>query len=499
MKPRLVRSNNAATAFGSRAWGVALGLLAASLCAQTPANEPSAKPETIHVLILSGQSDHDWRATTTFLRQTLTGTGRFDVRVCECPAGLTAETLKDFDVLVDDYAGPRWGNSTEQAVQSFLTSGKGLVVVHKALYGFSGAESPWTEFAEMTKVRQATAPAGHSINSPRFLQVDITRPDNPIVAGMKAEFRVADTLCRSLTLSPETEIIATAHDVSENQPGASGQPVLFASNYGAGRVFCTALGHELAGMNERGFITTFLRGTEWAATGKVTLPPDAGSSKPATNAIRALLITGGHEHETAFYTLFDGYKDLGWVLDSSSDIAFQHDLRGKYDLIIMYDFTRDIDQASKRNLRDFLESGKGVLVLHHAILSYQKWPWWYEEVVGGRYLLDHEGDTPASTYKGNREFFVSPAGDHPITAGIAPFHLWDEAYMGMWISPNIKPLLMTDNPDSDPCIAWVGPYQKARVVFIQLGHGHTAFGHPAYRALVHNAILWVAGREIPLN
>ena len=38
--------------------------------------------------------------------------------------------------------------------------------------------------------------------------------------------------------------------------------------------------------------------------------------KPASGAtdaapVRALLITGGHEHETSFYTLFDGYKDLG--------------------------------------------------------------------------------------------------------------------------------------------------------------------------------------------
>jgi type 1 glutamine amidotransferase len=31
-------------------------------------------------------------------------------------------------------------------------------------------------------------------------------------------------------------------------------------------------------------------------------------------------------------------------------------------------------------------------------------------------------------------------------------------------------------------------------VAIQLGHGHSAFGHPSYRALVHNAVLWAAGK-----
>ena len=63
--------------------------------------------------------------------------------------------------------------------------------------------------------------------------------------------------------------------------------------------------------------------------------------------------------------------------------AFKNDLRGKYDVIIMYDFTRDLDEAGKKNLRDFVEAGKGVVVLHHALLDYQNWTWWSEEVVGG--------------------------------------------------------------------------------------------------------------------
>jgi hypothetical protein len=248
-------------------------------------------------------------------------------------------------------------------------------------------------------------------------------------------------------------------------------------------------------MHEKLFITTLARGTEWAATGKVTLGTDLGPPGRAKNGVRALLITGGHEHESEFYSLFDGYNDLRWIQNQPSDTAFKKDLRGRYDAIIMYDFTRDLDEISKKNLRDYVENGGGVLVLHHALLSYEKWPWWFQEVSGGRYLLDNENGRPPSTYKGEREFFVTPAGDHPVTAGIGAFHLWDEAYKGMWTSPKNKPLLMTDNPDSDPCIAWVGPCQTARVVCIQLGHGHTAFEHPAYRALVHQAILWVAGRK----
>ena len=108
--------------------------------------------------------------------------------------------------------------------------------------------------------------------------------------------------------------------------------------------------------------------------------------------MKALLITGGHDHETSFYTLFEGYQDLARVQVANSGLAFQNDLRGKYDVVIMYDFSRDLDEKGKKNLRDFVESGKGVVVLHHALLNYQKWDWWYQDTVGGSYRLQKEGD-----------------------------------------------------------------------------------------------------------
>ena len=41
-------------------------------------------------------------------------------------------------------------------------------------------------------------------------------------------------------------------------------------SFGKGRIFHTALGHDVSAMSCVGFITTFQRGVEWAATGKVT-------------------------------------------------------------------------------------------------------------------------------------------------------------------------------------------------------------------------------------
>jgi type 1 glutamine amidotransferase len=297
-----------------------------------------------------------------------------------------------------------------------------------------------------------------------------------------------------MTIRPGAQVLAVALEASARSGSAKEEPVLVAASQGRGRVLCIALGHELAAMQERAFISTFARGTEWAATGAVTLPADLGESRPKKDAVRALLITGGHDHETTFYSLFDGYRDLAPIPVASSITAFQTDLRKKYDVVIMYDFSRDLSEAGKKNLRDFVESGKGIVVLHHALLNYQDWPWWYEDTVGGSYRLKREGNRPSSTVKADQQLFVTPKSEHPITAGIERFHIVGETYKGMKFSPRVRPLLTTDNPSSDPVLAWVGPTASSRVVAIQLGHGPTAFGHPAYRALVHNAILWAANR-----
>jgi type 1 glutamine amidotransferase len=483
--------------------GAALCLFAACLCGQAFADglsaQPAAKP--LRVLILSGPGGHDWRATTPFLRQVLTETGRFDVWVCETPAGLRARSLLDFDVLVDVSGGSASRNDPEGEIARFVESGKGLVVAHGALaasttrHNLDGKNEPAGE--DPGKTVQGCWPAfspGGSHPPVHFLEARIVRLEHAITQGMPIQFRIADALPRGMVIHPGAEVIATAHDEANSDASSNDQPILLALQHGNGRVFCTALGHDLTAMQEPAFIATFARGTEWAATGKVTLPADLSLPRPGAGAVRGLVITGGHEHETSFYTLFDGYKDLAGMPVATSATAFQKDLRGKYDVLIMYDFSRDLDATGKQNLRDFVESGKGVVVLHHALLNYQEWPWWYKEAVGGSYRLRTEGNVPSSTVKDNQQFFVTPQREHPITAGVDPFHIVDEAYKRMWFSPGVRPLLVTDNPSSDRILAWIGPGAAFRVVSIQLGHGPSAFSHPAYRALVHNAILWSAAR-----
>ena len=51
--------------------------------------------------------------------------------------------------------------------------------------------------------------------------------------------------------------------------------MIWTLKYGSGRVFQTALGHDVKAMDSPGFRLTLVRGTEWAATGEVTIPVPA--------------------------------------------------------------------------------------------------------------------------------------------------------------------------------------------------------------------------------
>ncbi|HXI50164.1 MAG TPA: ThuA domain-containing protein, partial [Candidatus Saccharimonadales bacterium] len=468
--------------FASRFAFLALALPAFSA---PPAHRADSSP--LRVLILSGEGNHDWRSTSAFLRQLLVGSKQFDVRVSESPAGLGEQAFASFDLVVLECPAASLGSQTEQTLESFVNAGHGLVVTRAGLLPRAAPGSGSASAEQFRNFLGVTAPptsvAGHEA-SLRLFELELALPNHPILTGLSNKLRTADVALPGLAFRPKSEVLARSdHD----------EPLLLTAIRGKGRVFVTALGCDLAAMQEKAFITTFLRGAEWAGSGQVSLPPSLGLPGPGTNGVRVLIIAGGHDHEAAFYGLFDGYPDLGWPAVLDSKLAFQQDLRPKYDVLVFYDFTRDLDEKGRKNLRDFVESGKGILVLHHGILNFQKWPWWYEEVVGGLYRLERQGSIPNSTVKFGEEHWITPAGHHPITAGIGPFHVTDETYKGLFIATNIQPLLFTDNPTSDRTVAWIGPCTTSKVVFIQLGHDHSPFRHPSYRALVHNSVLWTAG------
>ena len=211
----------------------------------------------------------------------------------------------------------------------------------------------------------------------------------------------------------------------------------------------------------------------------------------AANATRVLVVTGGHDHDADFYSVFDDAMIDAKV--NPHPLAFTGDMRKRYEVIVLYDMIAELEPKKQANLKAFVESGKGIVALHHAVCGNQNWPWWYNEVLGGRYLFE-EFAGKKSSYIHDIEQTITPVGEHPITRGIKPFRILDETYKNIWIAPGVKPILQSNHPTSDGTVAWISPYDKSRVVYIQLGHDRNANLNPNYQKLVRNAIQWTAGK-----
>ncbi len=261
-------------------------LLSLFVLLTTAAQMPSfaQKPTKIQALIITGQNYniHDWRGTTAVLRQILEDSGRFEVRVTEEFRGAGPETLAPYDLVIQNYfdvkPNLRWGERAENALLDYVRSGKGIVLFHWAVGAFDG----WAEYEKMCGANWRTNNGDHSVR--HDFTVDIKDPEHPITRGMKASFfQSNDELYANLKWQPEGSyhVLATAWDDPAFPPYLKGkprpapglhQPMLWTVQYGKGRVFTTALGHDTNAMKSIGFISTLARGAEWAATGKVTIP-----------------------------------------------------------------------------------------------------------------------------------------------------------------------------------------------------------------------------------
>lgn len=239
--------------------------------------------QKIQTLIITGQNGHDWRSTTPALRKVLEDTGRFEVRVTEEFRGAGPETLAPYALVVLHYANAgkpdlRWGEKTDSALLDFVRSGKGVVVYHFAISAFDG----WTEFEKLCAGTWRPNNGQHS--AAHDFTVEIKDPNHPITSGLKMSFpQPKDELYGNLRWQPADQyhLLATAWDdhalymgkMRQPVPGSGvHQPMLWTVDYGKGRVFVTALGHDVPAIQTPAFVTTFTRGAEWAATGSVTLP-----------------------------------------------------------------------------------------------------------------------------------------------------------------------------------------------------------------------------------
>lgn len=303
--------------------------------------------DKIKALIVDGQNNHDWKATTPVLKRILEECGRFTVDVSTTPAGApqpprlpkdanakqkaahqtamerwkadkaAAEKahaaawkdwrpkFSDYRVIVTNYNGERWPDEVRADFVQYIQGGGGLVSFHAADNAFSDwpeynlmigvggwggrneKSGPMVRWRDGKFVRDETPGPGGTHGPGREYVVEIRDTEHPITRGLPTRWMHAKDELYSKLRGPAQNFTVLATAYADRAFGGCGEhePLLMTISYGKGRIFHDALGHNPASMVDVGFIVTLQRGTEWAATGAVTLPPPKPEEMSAEKVI----------------------------------------------------------------------------------------------------------------------------------------------------------------------------------------------------------------------
>ena len=272
----------------------------------------SVQAEPLRTLIIDGQNNHDWKGTTPVMKKDLEASGLFAVEVATAPGGDGPELaafkpdFAKYKVIVLNYNGALWGEATRKAFEEYVSGGGGLVVVHAADNSFpqwqafnemiavggwngrddkSGAYLRWKDGKQVLDTQPGAV--GHHGAQHEYV-LETRAPKHPIMEGLPAKWLHASDELYDFMRGPAKNATILATAFADTKQGGSGEheAQLLVVSYGKGRVFHTMIGHGPEAMKCVGFITTLLRGTEWAATGKVTQKVPADFPKADAVSLR---------------------------------------------------------------------------------------------------------------------------------------------------------------------------------------------------------------------
>jgi uncharacterized protein len=238
-------------------------LLAIGLMIGNPGLAADA-PKKIKVLLLTGDDvvpAHNWPEVSQAIKETLLASGKFEVTICEDAGVLDSANLNRYDVIflhLYNAKTPAPSTTARANLVNFVKGGKGLVVSHLS-------SASWADFAEFRAMCGRYWVMGTSGHGPRStFGAKVTKKDHPITQGI-ADFQADDELYAKLQGDASINVLVEA----DSDWSKKTEPLAFTIEYGQGRVFHEAFGHDGKAIRNPAVQRLIQQGTAWAAAGKV--------------------------------------------------------------------------------------------------------------------------------------------------------------------------------------------------------------------------------------
>jgi putative membrane-bound dehydrogenase-like protein len=203
-----------------------------------------------------------------------------------------------------------------------------------------------------------------------------------------------------------------------------------------------------------------------------------------------VMVGGGSSHDFDKWWRDGDAKLLGAAYTSNPAEVLP--LLGKAEVLVISNNQALPDPALRKAIFDHVDAGKGLLISHAgAWYNWRDWSEWNRDMVAGG----------SRGHEKLQEFEVTVVDEtHPLTAGVPKtFRVKDELYRYERdaAGPEIKVLAIGTSLETGKSwpVLWTVARPKGRVAVLTLGHDGAAHDLEAYRKLLTNARVWLAGEK----
>lgn len=230
-------------------WGFFILILFIAGCSNQKSQDTG--PRKIEILLLGHKSTHHNSAEFMPMLAAALAKEGINFTYTDDPDDLNSEMLSKYDALMLYANHDEIEPDQEKALLEYVKGGKGFLPIHSASFCFRNSD----EFVKMVGAQFKSHETG-------TFTADIIMPEHPVMQGVEEFSTWDETYVHHLEANDRTILM-------ERVEGDHHEPWTWVKNYGEGKVFYTAYGHDERTWDNPGFHALVKQGILWAVEDKV--------------------------------------------------------------------------------------------------------------------------------------------------------------------------------------------------------------------------------------